>query len=413
MAKALEIFPRILEQVWPLAKKRRRALPDGIRELSRLLTSQRGLLKQSYWAHPPFISAYLYYFLPWNIIRIGRLFAGLDLPAPELDGDGRPIILDAGSGPLALPLALWLSRPDWRDIPLDLLALDKNRQPLDLGGKIFSACADALKYPLWNIRLAVGNVESLAKKFSESNNFNPRPCLISMANVLNEFGQFKRGGHGTQRFQHTEYRGENDSFTENDAGGDDYAQNLFEAWSPLFGKALDNAALLFVEPGTRLGGASLMRLRESALLGGLSAISPCPHNNACPLLMEKGRAGSRLGESWCHFVFSAEGAPKWLFDLSKEARLPRRDLSLSFLLLNLKRRKPRKFRPDNFAARVVSHAFPIPGLPGKARYACGPFGKNIMPGAENIPYGALAMAAQSGKRDEKSGAMFIEPPIAV
>ncbi|MDE5833478.1 MAG: hypothetical protein K2H64_10990, partial [Desulfovibrio sp.] len=41
-SRILDLFPKILEKVWPLTKSRRDFLPYDIRELSRVLAGERG-----------------------------------------------------------------------------------------------------------------------------------------------------------------------------------------------------------------------------------------------------------------------------------------------------------------------------------------------------------------------------------
>lgn len=80
--EALERLPEALAKVRPLSAAHRRSLPEDVADLSRLLTTERGALNRPYWSSPAFVSAYLYYFLPWNLLRLTRLLSGLPLPDP-------------------------------------------------------------------------------------------------------------------------------------------------------------------------------------------------------------------------------------------------------------------------------------------------------------------------------------------
>lgn len=138
---ALERLPEALHKVWPLNAAHRRSLPEDVAALSRLLTTERRDLRHPYWSSPAFVSAYLYYFLPWNLLRLARLLAALPLPDPRAlaPAGGEALLLDAGSGPLSLPLALWLARPEWREAPVRVLALDSAARPPELGKALFAA----------------------------------------------------------------------------------------------------------------------------------------------------------------------------------------------------------------------------------------------------------------------------------
>ena len=82
---ALERLPEALHKIWPLNAAHRRSLPEDVAALSRLLTTERRDLRHPYWSSPAFVSAYLYYFLPWNLLRLARLLAALPLLRAVLD----------------------------------------------------------------------------------------------------------------------------------------------------------------------------------------------------------------------------------------------------------------------------------------------------------------------------------------
>ena len=75
----LSQFLTLLRAVRPLQKEHRNALPGDIVTLSENLTTERSRLSHPYWSKPAAISAYLYYFLPWNLVRLIRLFQTLPL----------------------------------------------------------------------------------------------------------------------------------------------------------------------------------------------------------------------------------------------------------------------------------------------------------------------------------------------
>lgn len=359
-----------LQGARPLTGRQRQHLPQDIAALSRLLTSERHNMA-GYWARPAFVSAYLYYFLPWNILRLAPLLAALPLPEPK--NISQPLIMDAGAGPLTATLALWLARPDLRALPLHVRALDSALAPMRIGKDLFTAIVGGA-CP-WKIHIHAGPLETLGRHGARE-----EPWLVMAANVLNECKTLRPGRAAAN--------GENARIS--------YMAALLAAWLPPEART----PLLFVEPGTRLGGLMISALRECAIEEGFYAHAPCAHNNPCPL--------AKRGGSWCHFVFSARQAPQWLADISRKAGLYKTALSMSPLLLS--RRKPQINHETNaMPCRVISHAFAA--RDGLARYGCAPCGLALLPDAENMPPGSLCLARKPARpmRDAKSGAIILEP----
>ncbi|MDR3361590.1 MAG: small ribosomal subunit Rsm22 family protein [Desulfovibrio sp.] len=376
--KVLELLPEALARVRPLKRAHKRSLPEDVAALSRMLTVERRERQRPYWSSPAFVSAYLYYFLPWNLLRQTRLLSSLPLPDPRLNApQGEALLLDAGSGPLTLPIALWLARPEWEEAPVRVLAVDSANQPLELGMALFSALGELLGRKPWPVRAARGPLEHLPRLARQTaarggRATPPRPWLVAAANVLNEAGRhFHEGG-----------------------GMDESLERLAEIFT-----VISPSALLFIEPGTRLGGKTIMRLRESARQNGFGAASPCTHNSPCPLLAGDG------GKTWCHFTFDTQGAPSWLTRLSNEAGLTKNALSLSPLLLLPQAQK----QAGGAEVRVISAPFSVPGLAGLARYACSAGGLLLLEDAGRAASGeALSVRAdKNAPRDKKSRARVV------
>ncbi|MBQ3060526.1 MAG: hypothetical protein IJD16_09505 [Desulfovibrio sp.] len=406
--QALEHLPEVLQAVWPLSRAHRRSLPDDIAALSRLLTVERRDLRHPYWSTPAFISAYLYYFLPWNIVRLSRLLAALPLPAPAAVPDAEALLMDVGSGPLTLPLALWLARPSWRAAPIRVLALDSAARPLELGKALLKVWGQRMGWPVWSVRTACGSLESLPRQAApmlrgEKNCYS---WLITAANVINELRPVRKG--------RAEDFPEEDSADglqvalseESKVHGQERLGGVLNALAPLLfhsREALQAVvpSLLFVEPGTRLGGMTIMQLRALALEGGLASVLPCLHDAACPLL------AGQAGRTWCHFTFDCEGAPGWLQSLSREAGLGKTALSLSPLLL-----QPVSPVRSAHDVRVISAPFFVPGLRGKARYACGAGGLVLLEDATGLHSGSSlpVQIPHGGRRDAKSQALIVPRP---
>ena len=387
--RELDALGQALRTVRPLRSAHYRNLPADIEALSRLLTCERSGLYRPYWSSPASTSAYLYYFLPWNVLRLARLFRSLPLPDPRLwlEKGQTPLLLDGGSGPLSVPLALWLARPEWRALPIQVLAVDNAVQPMELGRDVMAAWGDILGQPVWQVRVERGSLEHmprLERKLAdtlERQERHLRPWLLTAANVLNELSAESR------------QMNREDDEDEEGSGGVRRLESLLDELEPLCWPAplnedetgsADEALLpaaLFVEPGTRLGGKTISRLREAALERDLMPLAPCTHRAPCPL------AHAHAGRGWCHFTFDCEGAPQWLQELSSAAGLAKSALSLAPLLLRADPAAGESLfddmddfddaAPDNSReavdmlrqprpVRVLSSPFVVPGLRGQA-----------------------------------------------
>lgn len=433
--RILDMLPEALTKVWPLNAGHKRSLPDDVAQLSRLLTTERAGLARPYWSSPASISAYLYYFLPWNLVRLTRLLASLPLADPRTVAPqgGEALLVDVGSGPLTLPLALWLARPELRSAPVRVLAMDTSSQPLELGKTLMEVLGELTGQPVWPVRVARAPLDQVVRQAAPLlSGGRARPWLVSAANVLNELRFGKKRSRGAIAIEDED---EFDSLDADDmdidgnpAAGEadgekpegcreDRLDSFLESLSPLFDHADSRAAapagspapvgpsLLFVEPGTRLGGSTIMRLRQLAVDGGLTAFVPCTHQADCPLLRGQG------GRTWCHFTFGSEGAPLWLEDLSQASGLGKSGLSLSPLLLAaMPEAESQTSSP--LPARVLSAPFMVPGLAGRARYACSGKGILLLENAESLTSGdELTVAIAAGApRDRKSGALQVSPP---
>lgn len=393
----LERFPAILEQVRPLTASQRRSLPEDIFRLSRLLTTERRELVQPYWGNPALVSAYVYYFLPWNMVRLAWLLRLFPLPAlPELADAAHAWLVDMGSGPLSLPLALWLARPDLRSAPIRVFAQDSSRQPLALGQRLLQGLAASLGQTAWPVTIHQGPLESATRTASQRRAPGDRLWLVSAANVLNEFCQGRHNGQHRTRQWETD--GEDEDSAQ--AGLEMRLAPLLEQLGAVLQRA-SGASLLCVEPGTRLGGKIVMQARSLLLAQGLHMLAPCTHGRHCPL--ERGR-------SWCHFTFPAQDAPRWLTELSARANLAKDMLSLSPLLAthagSAGEATP---QAGTLAARVVSAPFAVPGLRGRARYACTGRGLVLLEDAAALPSGAVReiVLPADARRDSKSGALIV------
>jgi hypothetical protein len=356
----LDELPAALEKAMPLKRRHKEDLPAAVRDLSKQLTSERGGLVGGYLQTPRTLAAYAHYFLPWNVYRQARLFAGQWLHLPH-----KAVILDLGSGPLTSVMALWAARPDLRDKVLSFICVDHSRKALQLGADLFRSLGGT-----WGLNLVEQPVERYLR--------TPEPahCII-LGNVLNEL-RFPRD-------------------TPLEQGVEALASNALAALKPG-----DQTRILVVEPGTRLGGKMVAFFRKACLKDGLAPQSPCTHADVCPML-------SADVHSWCHFRFTPADAPQWLQELSSRTGLPKGALALSFLNMGRERRHKPGF------GRVLSGAIKLPGKPGAGRYVCTAHGLALLENApEGFGQGSVVRyaLAPGGGRDTKTALPLIvaDPP---
>ena len=354
----LEAYPELLRKVLPLRPGLVRELPKVVRELSLSLTAEReGGPRPGYLSDPKVLSAYLWYYLPWNLVRLSRLLPGLDLDIP--DGG---VVCDLGSGPLTFIQALWLSRPDLRKRRLRITCVDRSKRALELGLALFTELAgfDPTRPDApWRIRVTRGEYWQGLTDGAD---------LVAMVNVANELAGKVREPLD-ERMERV-------------------AAQLSESLVP-------GGRVLVVEPGTRLGWRCLLGMRQAFVEMDMDIAAPCPHREECVLLAGRTRA-------WCHFTMPPAGAPRWLTTFSERAGLGKERLSLSFLLV-------RKARPaPSGGARVVSGAFSLADVPGSAVYGCSASGLLVLCSPDRrppAPGDLLAVDVPAGAPlDAKSGA---------
>lgn len=347
-----------LDAAAPLKPKHRADLPEAVAELSRSLTNERGCLPRGYMSDPRLLSAYLRYFLPWNVFRQARLFSGLEL---ELAEDAT--IADLGAGPLTSVLALWLARPDLRERGLTFVCLDRSLKAVRAGVAVRERLLGTTP---WRIVPVKGGVETPLRRPAD---------LVVLANALNEFGW---------------------------SGREDDAERAERLAKSLCRPLAAQGRLLVIEPGVRLAARALAVLRSALIARGLSALCPCPHQGECPM--------PGLGKAaWCHFNFDVEGAPDWLAGLSRAAGLAKRSASLSFVLFGREGER----QAGVPLARAVSEPFPVEA--GRGQYACSERGLALLvygPGARPPQPGDAVPAVwpDAPRRDAKSGALILPLP---
>ena len=316
--KVLADFDQIAQAAMPANSKQLVALPKQIRELSHQMTDERGARRLGYMNEKTYLASYVRYFMWWNLVRLTRLFSNLDF---GFLGDG-DVCLDIGSGPLTLPCALWLSRPDLRKKKLVWYAMDISQLALSLGEEIFLSVAAATGGEPWKIVRVKGELGTPVKQ---------KARFVACANMFNELLQ-ARGGeppdflakkYSQALFKYLDFEGER-----NDKGGsanEGRAENGGGA-----GNGRCGPAIFLAEPGVPKSARFVSLMRDSFIRRGLLAVAPCPHQQSCP--MDGRRAGQNgANGKWCNFAFDTEGAPKKLLALSEKAGIPKERAVLSFV----------------------------------------------------------------------------------
>jgi len=366
--RILDSVPSLIEKTFPIPGRFRAKLPSQVAELSHLLTGGRGERRLSYLSRPNFLSAYLYYFLPWNLYRLCLLLPNLDLAIR--DGD---TIIDMGSGPLTFVCALWIARPDLRSLPLEFHCTDRSAPALEAGNKFFTALAGNSP---WKIHLEREDIDFRKTNVTRKKNAASFVCAV---NVFNEI--YENIPHNNT---------------------EELRRMAFKIAFIMHEQAAENAVIFTVEPGVPQSGHFISFLRGAFLELGRSVLSPCTHMGACP--------ASGREKRWCHFAFDTKDAPKELHRLSAAAGIPKERLVFSFLLTggvnenhaNMEREK----------TRIISDAFALPNnLFG--RYGCCSKGLVLVTGnksrIEQIVSGSLITPAFiTNARDAKSGALIAE-----
>lgn len=364
LRRSLDSLLDAVDAALPLPGRFRAALPRDVADLSRSLTDLRSERDDGYLGKPGPLSAYLRYFLPWNVFRLSRLLPSLDLGLESGDA-----VTDLGAGPLTFAIALWLSRPDLRGKELEFRCLDRTGKVLEAGSRVFDVLAGE-EAASWRIRTIRGSLGTRIE--------GKKAALVVAANVLNEL------------------------FWDDRSPVSDQAERKASFLSAL---ADDGGRILIVEPGIPRSGEFVSALRGAFLAEGRQPLSPCPHGGDCPL-------GGGRGRKWCHFAFGTEEAPERLHKLSAAAGIPKERATLSFLLAG-PRGGAERAGGAAIEARIVSDAFALEEG-GSGRYACTDRGLALVAGprrdVEALRSGTLARFPDPGAsppRDPKSGALVV------
>ena len=335
----LENFDSIIQNVRPLNSKQIQKLPDDIRTLSHQLTDSRSERRLGYMNDSKQLSSYVRYYTWWNLVRLTKLFANLPKKVfPKEDS----FCLDIGSGPLTAVTALWLARPELRDLHLTWYCLDVSANSMALGEDVFlSVAAKTAEEATWKIIRVKGS-------FGEK--INKKVHFITCANMLNELDQNSKLPPESQ------------------------TKKYFEQFLQY---GTEDAKCLLIEPGIPKASRTLSLLRYRFIKHGGDIFAPCSHADECPMNGFKAYTGSR--NKWCNFAFSTEDAPKKLLKLSERAKLPKERATLSFLAAGFKTEKTNTVG----AEKIFSENSPTKNSPVENFSAANSPAKNFSSAGEN------------------------------
>ena len=420
--RILEEFGSIVQTVQPLSAKQLELLPRSIRELSHLLTDERSRRKGSYMNSAPLLSAYIRYFMWWNLYRLVSLFAATEQTAFDFLYDGS-VCLDIGSGPLTVPLALFLARKELRGKKLIWYCMDSGSSALALGERLFYACCERLNAGTsapcpWRIVRVKGQAGTAIKSKAD---------LITCANVFNEAYWSSKMSLKAEAQKDVRLLLSYAGLSDTDSGT--YANGKDNRTAP--GKRC--CAVFVAEPGIPRSARFVGLLRDELIRKKMHIVSPCTHENECPM-------NKPSCSKWCHFVLNTKTAPQALQRLSDKALLPKDRASLSFVFASSVMPAPctaadsvvQRAEADGVRRRAAHTASAAPALmrvcsdtialPEKKAgcYACASWGltllaqkdlsetsnKNIrsLKSGDSVPIKVCVQDVKSMAKDRKSGA---------
>ncbi|MDO5773759.1 MAG: small ribosomal subunit Rsm22 family protein [Spirochaetales bacterium] len=373
--KIIEEFDKVVESTHPLNSKQKLLLPKQIRSLSHFLTDERGERRLGYMNQTVLLSAYVHYYTWWNLVRLVRLFSNID--KKFFDVKDSSVFLDLGSGPLTVPLALFLSRPELRKKHITFYCLDISQQALAFGENIFLSVAARLKCEPWKIVRVKGELGSSVKEKAD---------FVTSANLFNELcDDFKNPP-------------------------DFLAKKYTEQILSYLKLENENARYIIVEPGDPRSARLVSLMRGSFMRRGFFPVSPCTHFCQCPM-------DGKKGGKWCNYAFKTDDAPFELKKLSEKSELPKERAVLSFVAFQKSKEGQidgcncfLDESPEFISMRITSDLIKLPG--GRSGYyACSEKGLLLIVTTQQLLSGQKIRVLNPQKKlpiDSKSGAYILE-----
>lgn len=365
-AAIIEKFDDIVSSTHPLNSKQRALLPQQISALSHNLTDQRGDRRMGYMNETTALSAYVHYFLWWNLVRLVKLFSNMDKSFFDFKYDC--IFVDIGSGPLTVPIALLLARPELRKKNVTIYCIDISQQALSFGEDIFLSVAARLETTTWKIIRVKGTLDTSVKDKAD---------LVTCANMLNELHD---DADMTPDFLAKKYTDRLVSFVD--------SKNA-------------KARILSIEPGDPRSARLVSLMRDAFIRKNFIPVAPCCHSETCPM-------DGKKGGKWCNFAFTVDNAPADLKRISEKANLAKERAVLSFVAVE--RGEQKEENPSFITMRIASDPIRLPGH-RTGYYACSSKGLLLAVTNQKLFSGEKIKVPAPRKpmpKDTKSGALIID-----
>lgn len=393
--KIIETFDDIVANVRSLSGKQKVSLYGAIKNLSHQLTDDRGSRRLGYMNDAGYVSAYISYFMWWNLVRMTRLFANLPKAAFEpLIKSENPVAIDIGSGTLTVVIALWLSRPELRSKKIKWYCLDLSQTALSAGEELYlsiaakTLAAEENEILPWNIVRVKGALGTAIKEKAD---------FITCGNVFNEIIQHNEM---PTDFLAKKYTNELLSYIRQEA-----------------------STVLLIEPGDPHSARFISLMRDALIRVNYAPVAPCPHTSECPMAgRTHGKTTNSYGKNakWCNFAFDTESAPFRLKKLSEKAGLQKERASLSFIVAKKDDSKAKPAQAPSVSdkeepafIRIASDFIRLPELHKSGWYACSKFGMLLAVDESHVQpqNGELLQIKKPDDlsvRDKKSGAIIVK-----
>ncbi len=309
-----------------------RRVSQGVAQLSRLFTKERGALSRSYLDDLTLAAAYLQYFLPVNLAKIQVLLDEM----PYHDAKEPFSVLDLGSGPGTGALAVldwWHRRKSATGGSLSVIALDCVPAALRQAEQLWNrycelarvADASLLTHKV-NLVQGIRNAQDWRRTSFD---------LIILANCLNEI-----------------YADEKNHIAARSA----LVEELLSLLAP-------HGTVMILEPALRETSRSLHQVRDQLLKNNRCTVySPCLHNQSCPALANP--------YDWCHEE-RPWVPPNSIREIDEEVGFIKDALKFSYVLLRKDGKTIVERKPDVY--RVVSELRVMKGE--KRAWLCNELGR--------------------------------------
>ena len=302
----------------------------GVSRLSQMFTKERHTLSHLYFERHELATAYVQYFLPVNLAKVGILLEEI----PVVDMTSRLSVLDVGAGPGTAGLAVldWVHRTNFSG-EVQVTAVDTSPMALRYGKRLWQRVCHAEGGAKANLELIEGSIERAAcvEKIRENGLYD----LIILANSLNEISGDSHDPLGARTTLLT---------------------GLLDVLSP-------HGSMIIVEPALRETSRDLYHVRDRLLQDGRCTVySPCLHEHECPALVKP--------HDWCHEERLWD-PPAAIRAIDAQVGFIKDALKFSYLILRKDGKTIIDRRPDRY--RVVSELRVMKGE--KRAWLCNELGR--------------------------------------